>query len=99
MTWFFRVSHLLLIPHAELVQVPPPMPTNEEVIIEEDHARDLPNTLGIIHTLYGTTNEKLRDCDSVEYFQDLLSRMHDKMRPTTTLYISKNYKQQMLRKR
>ena len=50
-TWFYSVSHAQLVPYAEVVQAPPPRPPNEEVIIDEDHAIDRPNTLTIIHTL------------------------------------------------
>jgi len=74
-----------------VVQVPPLRPANEEVITQEDHARDCPNTLCIIHTLYDMENKALHDGDSVEYFQDFLRRMHDEICMTCTYQLSKRH--------
>ena len=39
MTWFCRVSQLVMTAPVEVVKLPPPRPHNKEVIIEEKYAR------------------------------------------------------------
>jgi len=78
-----------MIPPTEVVELPTPRPPNEEVIIEEDYARDRPNTLQVIQAIYAMTKEGLCDGDSVENFQGILRRIHDEMHPTTTLQITR----------
>jgi hypothetical protein len=58
-SWFFSVSHLLLIPLVEVAQTLSNRLANEEVIIEEFLLIDCPNTLGIILTLYDMTDERV----------------------------------------
>jgi hypothetical protein len=45
MAWYARVSHPRILPPDE---GSPPRPANEEQIIEEEHAREMPDTLAII---------------------------------------------------
>jgi len=45
MAWYAKVSHPHILPPDE---GSPPRPVNVEQIIEEEHARELPNTLTII---------------------------------------------------
>jgi hypothetical protein len=66
--WLYRVSHLLMIPPTEVVELPPPRPPNEDVIIEKDHVRDRPIILHIIWTVCAMAKEQVCDGDSVEYF-------------------------------
>jgi len=67
-----------------VIQVPPPRLIKDEVIIEEVHAKGHTNTLGIIQTLYDMADEGLRDSCLVEYFEELLRKMKDKMCPINT---------------
>lgn len=75
-------------PTWEVVLILPPRPSNDEVIIKQNHARDRPNTLWIIHIVYGMAEKGLCEGDSMEYLQGLLRRMHDKIRSTTTFQIA-----------
>jgi len=45
MAWYAKVSHPRIIPPDEWS---PPRPANVEQIIEEEHAREIPDTLTII---------------------------------------------------
>jgi len=45
MAWYAKVSHPWIIPPDEWS---PPRPANVEQIIEEEHAREIPDTLTII---------------------------------------------------
>jgi len=96
MTWLLSVvegraiEESTVIPSMDEVHAPPHRAANEEVIVEEDNFRDLPDTIGIIWTLFDLMDEVLRDGDSIEYFRDLIRRMHDEMCPTATYQIHKD---------
>jgi len=45
MAWYAKVSHLQIIP---LDVGSPPRPANREQLVEEEHAREMPDTLTII---------------------------------------------------
>lgn len=57
-----------MIPPTKVIELPPPRPPNEDVIIENDHAKDRPNILHIIWTVYAMAEEQVCDGHSVEYF-------------------------------
>jgi hypothetical protein len=43
--WFYCVVHLVMTHMADVFEEPPPRPPNQEVIIEEEYARERPDTL------------------------------------------------------
>jgi hypothetical protein len=51
----------------EVVDEPPPRPPNQEVIIQEEYARELPDPLQVMRNIYGITEEVLRYPDPYPY--------------------------------
>lgn len=64
---------------------------NKEVIIEEDHVRDIPDSLSIIRDLCNIADQGLRDGDTVNDFCGVMTRIKDAMIATTTYQGSTHY--------
>jgi len=88
-TWLYRVSHLVMTPPVEVVEVPPPRRHNKEVIIEEEYARDRLNPLQIIWNVYDITEETLHDGEPQEFYHSIFRRMQDEMHPIIELQIAR----------
>ena len=84
LTWFFHVSHPVMIAPVEVVELLPPRFPNKEVIIEK-YAGECPNTLQIMQNVYDIMKEALHDGDLHEYHQSMLRRIPDEMHPVTEL--------------
>lgn len=68
------------------------MSDNEEIIIEQDHARDS-DTLSIIRDCINMANEGLRDGESVDDFCGVLTKIKDAMIPATTYQMYRRRRQ------
>jgi len=89
MAWYAKVSHPRILP---LDEGSPPKPTNVEQIIEEEHARELPDTLTIIRdvvqiadNVVGKSSEMTRE----ELVQEMI-RIGSIGRPALTYQIASN---------
>jgi len=54
MAWYAKVSHPRIIPP---VEGSPPRPANVEYLIEQEHAREMPDTLGIVRDVVRMAND------------------------------------------
>lgn len=65
-----RMSHL-----ADVVKMPPPRPPNQEVIIEEEYAREHPDPLQVIWNIYDIVEEVLCKCVPHPYYHNMFMRI------------------------
>jgi len=63
----------------EVVQEPPPRPPNQEVIIEEDYARERPDSLHVIRNIYDITEEALREGEPHSYYHSMFMRIQEEV--------------------
>lgn len=75
-------SHL-----TEVIKEPSTRPPNQEVIIQENYARELPDPLQVIRNIYDITKEALRYLDPHPYHHSMMMRIQDEMHPVTELLI------------
>jgi len=62
MAWYAKVSHPHILPPDERS---PPRPANVEQIIEEEHAREMPDTLTIIREIVQMSDGALAMSDQM----------------------------------
>jgi len=88
MTWYAKVSHPRILPPDE---GSPPRPTNVEQIIEEEHAREMADTLTIIRDVMHMVDDILArhaDMTKEEIVQEVM-RIASTSRPALTYQIAK----------
>jgi len=88
MAWYAKVSHPRIL---RLDEGSPPRPTNVELIIEEEHAREMPDTLTIIRDVMHITDDivaRHADMTKEEIVQEVM-RIASTGLPALTYQISR----------
>jgi len=83
MAWYAKVSHPRILPPSE---GSPPRPTNVEHIMEEEHAREMPDTLTIIRDVVHIVDDivaRQAEMTKEEIVQEVM-RIADTGRPALT---------------
>ncbi|RHN44173.1 hypothetical protein MtrunA17_Chr7g0216521 [Medicago truncatula] len=88
--------HSLMIPHVEVIEVPPSRLSKEEITIAKDHGKVRPNTLQVIQNVYCIMEEWLRDGESHKYHHGLPRTMQDEMHPAIKLQIARRRRRRVV---